>query len=434
MLKKINPLIIQSVLFLLTIFTTTLTGAYWIGIVLPKDTFWDFFSRGFAYSIPFLGILTVHEMGHYLVARYYKVAVSLPYYIPIFIPGLMPQIGTMGAVIKMNSRSASKKEIFDIGVAGPLAGFFVAIIILFYGFTHLPEREHIFKIHSDYKEVEKRTGKTYESIVYSYNYAKERDSLSDTQDSIYFAENKNESWVVWMQKIGLAKNEWKREPFVPEEKYEELALGKNLVFLFFENYVVQDKKLIPNKYEMAHYPFIFAGFLALFFTALNLFPIGQLDGGHVVYGLFGYKKHKKIATVVFTLFIFISGLGVFKDNILNINFFSAGPWDMIYFAALYIGFLFMVFQKTFVNPKTNIMVAVIIFSLQFIIEYVFPTFEGVSYGLVFGLLIGRFLGTDHPPAIIEEELDLKRKLIGWFALVVFILCLTPKVFEIVEFK
>ena len=430
MLKKINPLLIQAVLFVLTIFTTTLVGAEWIAIRLPNDSDWDFFSRGFAYSIPFLGILTVHEMGHYLVARYYKVAVSLPYYIPIFIPGLMPQIGTMGAVIKMNSRSASKKEIFDIGVAGPLAGFFVAILILFYGFTHLPEREHIFKVHSDYKEVELKSSKPYESIVYTYKYARERDSLSSVARIKYYNEHKNDNLIKLLSFFGFAP----KPPFIPAENYNELALGKNLIFLFFENYVVQDKSLIPNKYEMAHYPFIFAGFLALFFTALNLFPIGQLDGGHVVYGLFGYEKHKKIATIVFVLFIFVAGLGIFKDNILNINFFSADGFDMIYFAAFYLGFLYFVFQKTFVNPKTIIMVSVIIFSIQFMIEYLFPTFEGVSYGLVFGLLIGRFLGTDHPPAVIEEELDLKRKLIGWFALVVFILCLTPKVFEIVEFK
>ena len=430
MLKKINPLIIQAVLFVLTIFTTTLVGAEWVGIRLPNDSEWDFFSRGFAYSIPFLGILTIHEMGHYLVARYYKVAVTLPYYIPIFIPGLMPQIGTMGAVIKMNSRSASKKEIFDIGVAGPLAGFFAAIIILFYGFTNLPEREHIFKVHSDYKKVEKNYNIPYESIVYSYKYAREVDSIQHINLLNYYKEHKNDNLIKLMTFLGLAP----KTLFTPQEKYEELALGKNLIILFFENYVVQDKSLIPNKYEMAHYPFIFAGFLALFFTALNLFPIGQLDGGHVVYGLFGYEKHKKIATVVFVLFIFIAGLGIFKDNILNINFFTANAFDMFYFAAFYLGFLYFVFQKTFVTPKTTLMVAVIVFSLQFIIEYTFPTFEGVSYGLVFGLLIGRFLGTDHPPAVIEEELDLKRKLIGWFALLVFILCLTPKVFEIVEFK
>src|SRR6187402_3040026 len=227
MLKKINPLIIQSVLFLLTIFTTTLTGAFWVGILHPEDSFWDFFSRGFAYSIPFLGILTIHELGHYLTARYYKVNVTLPYYIPIFIPGLMPQIGTVGAFIKMNSRSASKKEIFDIGVAGPLAGFVAAIGLLFYGFTHLPQREHIFIVHKEYAEAEKKSGKPYENIVYTSQYMRERDSISYIeslpQDSIDFVNDSNTSLFSLSETKDSVKRVWKREPFKPAEKYEELA-------------------------------------------------------------------------------------------------------------------------------------------------------------------------------------------------------------------
>lgn len=67
--------------------------------------------------------------------------------------------------------------------------------------------------------------------------------------------------------------------YVYENVENSFALGKNLIFIFFEKVVVKDPSLVPNSYEMMHYPWLFAGYLALFFTALNLMPIGQLDGG-----------------------------------------------------------------------------------------------------------------------------------------------------------
>jgi membrane-associated protease RseP (regulator of RpoE activity) len=209
---------------------------------------------------------------------------------------------------------------------------------------------------------------------------------------------------------------------------EIFGLGNNLLFMLFEKFVVQDKSRIPHSYEMYHYPFLFAGYLALFFTALNLIPIGQLDGGHVIYGLFGYKKHKIISQIVFSLFILVLGIGIFKDNILGINFFTASYTNMLYFAALYLGFLYFVLQKTFSDAKTVLMVAVIIFALQFGMEYFFPNIEGGTGLMLFAILIGRFLGVEHPPALIEEPLDMKRKLIGWFSLVVLVLCFTPQIF------
>jgi membrane-associated protease RseP (regulator of RpoE activity) len=440
MLKRINPLIIQSVLFLLTIFTTTLVGAHWIGIALPEDNFWDFFSRGFEYSLPFIGILTIHELGHYFTAKYYKVDVTLPYYLPIYIPGLpVIQIGTLGAFIKMNSRSASKKEIFDIGVAGPLAGFLAALAILFYGFTHLPEREYIYKMHSDYKRVDSINA-PYEKTVYSKEYQKKiyadlhnkkqiEDSLTHIKDSLYFVKNGKSGWIKFLEEYGLIDFTWKRKDFDTTISYAELSVGKNLIFLFFETYVVQNPKLIPNKYEMYHYPIIFAGYLALFFTALNLFPIGQLDGGHVIYGLFGYRRHRIISKTIFTTYIFVAGIGILKDNILGINIFNASVFDMLELTVLYIYLLYFILHKTFVDTKTTLMVAVVIFSLQFLIEFTFPTFTGFDGWMVFGILLGRLLGTDHPRSLIEEPLDTKRKIIGWLSLLVFILCFTPQLFS-----
>jgi membrane-associated protease RseP (regulator of RpoE activity) len=414
MLKKINPLVIQSVLFVLTLYTTTQVGAEWIGH-RPNEPYWDFFSRGFAYSLSFLGILTIHELGHYFTAKYYKVDVTLPYYIPMYIPLSAIQIGTLGAFIRMNGRSNSKKEVFDIGVAGPLAGFFVAIGLLYYGFTHLPDLSYIHEIHPEYKQF----GSKYADVVYTKKFYIERvyQEISKIEDSIkrkealeYFKAHENEG-------------------------AEQLAVGKNIVFAFFEEYIVEDKSLIPSEYEMYHYPFILAGYLALFFTALNLLPMSQLDGGHVIYGLFGYKKHKIISQSFFLIFIYLGSLGIFRSNILDINFFQTDPLHMLIFTALYLHLLYFILKKTFISFRDTMMVAVVIFALQFFTEYSFPNFKGLGgYIFVFCILIGRVLGTTHPVAVIEEPLDWKRKIVGWFTLFVFVICFIPHVFTMNTLK
>ena len=79
----------------------------------------SFLTDGFLYAVPFLGFLTVHEFGHYLAARWRRTRVSLPYYLPIPIPGTL---GTFGAVIRIKEPLRRTQQLFDIGAAGPLAG------------------------------------------------------------------------------------------------------------------------------------------------------------------------------------------------------------------------------------------------------------------------------------------------------------------------
>src|SRR4051812_35166480 len=124
---KLKKYSIHIGLFILTLFTTTLAGQEWMG--LADISWWNGFFKGMEYSVPFLGILTVHEFGHYLTARKYGAKVSLPYFIPLFIPGF-GTIGTLGAFIRILSHHKSRKEVFDIGIAGPLSGFIVAMILL----------------------------------------------------------------------------------------------------------------------------------------------------------------------------------------------------------------------------------------------------------------------------------------------------------------
>ncbi|HEY8402286.1 MAG TPA: site-2 protease family protein, partial [Cytophagaceae bacterium] len=387
---------------------------------------WDYFLSGLHYSIPFLVILTVHELGHYITARIYKVIVTLPYFIPLYIPFMM-NIGTAGAFIQMKSRMESKKMVFDIGIAGPLAGFVVALGVLIYGFTNLPPKEYIFQVHPEYAEL----GVDYEKKAFTYEFQKEQEYqrflIAQKNDSITYQENKGSWFFEKMIDWGFIPDDWKKE-FKPSEKYEVLATGKNLLFLFLEKVLVDDPSLIPNRFEMYHYPYLFAGYLALFFTALNLLPIGQLDGGHVVYGLFGQKNHRIISPAIFILFVYFAGIGIVG------GLFKSSFEEILSYSFLYIGFLYLIFSKTFKSRKNVLMVAVLVFSLQFFTEMLFPDLLVFNGYLMFALLIGRLLGVYHPPVVLEEPLSTGRKILGWISLIIFALCFTPQIiyFETIQ--
>jgi membrane-associated protease RseP (regulator of RpoE activity) len=331
---------------------------------------WDDFVSGMEFSIPFLLILTVHEFGHYFTAQYHKVKSSLPYYIPF--PPFPLSIGTMGAIIRMRSKIQSTTHNFDIGIAGPLAGFVVALAVLFYGFAALPPAEYIFQIHPEYEQ-------------YGLNYAEH----------------------VYQSSEGVI----------------DVVIGKNLLFLFFEKFVA-DPARMPNPHEIMHYPYLFAGFLALVFTSLNLLPIGQLDGGHVLYGLVGYKKHKIVASVFFVGFMFYAGLGIEYLQ-------PSQPLSMLQWSIPGYGlFLYFCFRGLGQSTRDTIMYALLMVAIQFGLAVLYPNLHGYSGWLLFGFLIGRFLGIQHPPTEIEEPLDEKRKILGWIAVLIFILCFTPNPIEI----
>jgi membrane-associated protease RseP (regulator of RpoE activity) len=373
--EKIKTYLIQFVLFILTLFTTTLIGLSNQNI---QSDSWEALSQGLYYSLTFLGILTVHEFGHYIVARLYKVRVTLPYYIPFL--GL---IGTMGAFIRIKSKLRTKKEIFDIGIAGPLAGFVAAVIVLYYGFTHLPPQEHIYTIHPEYEQ-------------YGLNYA----------DYVY--------------------KEAGKDPNALLIKFED-----NLLFSFFRNYVAEDPALVPNGYELMHYPFLFAGYLALFFTALNLLPIGQLDGGHILYGLIGTRLQRKVSPVIFIAFVFFGGLGIFSNDMLFPGYVPLNSFEtFIEFSPLYLLFLYLIFSRVTEQRVTNLLIATVVFSIQFFLGIFMPHLQGFAGWLIFGMLLGKFLGIYHPPAEVEEPLNWPRKVLGWISLIIFILCFTPNPYSV----
>lgn len=361
--------LIHTTLFILTLIATTLAGGEWLfgksilgegeGLLTQ-----EYFLKSLHFSIPFIGILFVHEMGHLLTAIHYKVKSSLPYFIPAWLGFLgSPSIGTFGAVIQMKSFINSRKKFFDIGVAGPLAGFIVAIFVLVYGFTNLPNADYIYEIYPEYLDP---------------NF----------------------------------------EGHSEADGYLTLEMGYNLLFFIFEKTLADPEKM-PNMSEIIHFPYLFAGYLALFFTALNLLPIGQLDGGHVVFGLFP-KHHKWISLVAYTAFVFYAGLGV-------LNPFETID-TLMWTIPLYIGFLYICFRRADLSEQNKWMVVLLIASVQYLLVFLIPTIQGYSGWLFFAFLLGRVMGLAHPEVNGTKELSRNRKIIGWIAIVIFILCFTPQPF------
>ncbi|EAY25694.1 site-2 protease family protein [Microscilla marina] len=366
MRNKIKVYSIHLILFIITLITTTLAGAEWTygRLVFDDKEAIDWltqekFLQGFAFSLPFLGFLTVHEFGHYLTARWHKVKVSLPFYIPMWL-GFSFSIGTMGAFIKIKEDLQSRKLFFDIGIAGPLAGFIVALGVLIYGFTHLPPPEYLQAI--------------------------------------------------------LAQ-----QPQMPQgQNTEYLVVGSNLLFTLLE-VTLADPNLVPSHYNMIHYPLLMAGFFGLFFTALNLLPIGQLDGGHVLYALIGYKNHQRAALVFFLGFVFYAGLGFFSPH---------QPLSWLAWSPAYLLFLYIVFSKATHGFRNILLLAMSVFTAQFLFAFFFPEVKGYLGWLVFSFLLGRVLGIYHPPALEDRPLNLPRRVLGWFTLLIFVLCFSPQPLQV----
>jgi len=233
-----KPYAVNIILFLLTLgFTLVIGVQYHIsyhGVTLPAGMgFFGFLWRhpaawlwGFSYSFSLLAILLVHELGHFFACRAHRIEATLPFFIPA--PTL---IGTFGAFIKIKSPFSSKKALFDVGLAGPLAGFLMALPFIALGIAQS-------------RIVDKQTLQT------------------------------------------------------------GLTLGEPLVFKLISRLVLGSA---AGQHALLVHPMAFAGWFGLLATAFNLFPIGQLDGGHILYALFGKKAfYAGVASIVV-----IAMLGIF---------------------------------------------------------------------------------------------------------------------------
>jgi membrane-associated protease RseP (regulator of RpoE activity) len=217
---------LNLLLFFLTVLSTLLVGAQ---LVLsfrlngPTDELPEFLGTlllhpqalllGLPFAFALLGILMAHELGHYLACRYYGIDATLPFFIPF--PNL---IGTMGAFIRIRSPFPDRRQLFDVGIAGPLAGFLLAVPVLFISMPY----SRLVQVHAE--------------------------EMS-------------------------------------------LSLGEPLLFKFVAwIYGIQ----APQGMDVYLHPVAFAAWFGLLATALNLLPLGQLDGGHIIYALFG-RRHRAIS-------------------------------------------------------------------------------------------------------------------------------------------
>jgi len=225
-LPKFQDKVWKHVLLLvLTIATTTLAG---VGHYLSFQS--DFVGRtltmspatvlrGLWYSGTILAILGCHELGHYFACRYYDVDASLPFFIPV--PFLLT--GTMGAFIRIREPIRTKPMLFDIGIAGPIAGFAVAVPALL---------------------------------------------------------------------VGLSMS---RVVPLPPDDTGYFTLGEPLLFRLISMLLWGAQ---PDGYTLNLHPMAFAAWFGLLATALNLFPIGQLDGGHISYAVLGRRStYVTLATI-----------------------------------------------------------------------------------------------------------------------------------------
>src|SRR3989304_1442236 len=130
-----------------TALTTAIAGVQWAG----KDPFeLRNLPTGLEYGVAILFVLASHEFGHFFAARYHKVKTTFPYFIPFPPIPFLLNFGTLGALIRTRSPVLTRKAMFDIGVAGPLAGFLACVAVLVYGFSTLQGPEYITAIHPDY--------------------------------------------------------------------------------------------------------------------------------------------------------------------------------------------------------------------------------------------------------------------------------------------
>ncbi len=230
------------VLFLATVASTLFAGAMWYGIdpIAEPTEMW----RAWPFSLAILFVLGVHEMGHYVLSRHHRVDASLPYFLPV--PTL---IGTMGAVIKMKGHMPNRKALFDIGVAGPLAGLVATVAVTVVG-LYLPP-------------------------VPVPEGAADPDA---TQIQLGFPP--------MLELIAAAVN----QPLYTDDPTQNVN------------------------------PVVIGGWVGMFVTFLNLIPVGQLDGGHILRAMAGRLQETIAALVPGALFVLAAGLYYVGDYSWNAVF------------------------------------------------------------------------------------------------------------------
>lgn len=238
-------------LLLATIASTLYVGASaWYYIPVAENPLRVF--EAWPFMVAMLGVLGIHELGHYAAARYHGVDVTLPYFIPF-----PSYLGTMGAVINIRGRIPDRTALFDIGVAGPLAGLVATTIVTVIGLSIDPIT------------VPERVANSGTGIIITFNYPLLFQAL--------------------------------------EALVNTLGLGTEV-----------------GPGESVH-PIVFAGWAGMFFTFLNLLPVGQLDGGHIVRSIVGRRQETIAAAVPGALFA-LAGYLYFTRDPPPVGFGVWGLW------------------------------------------------------------------------------------------------------------
>lgn len=254
---------LNLIMFLLTLLSVLFTGGlYGYESDLSDNTMqiiWTLIKSGWPFAISLLAILSAHEFGHYFAGKKNGVDVTLPF----FIPFPFSSFGTMGAFISMRSLPRNRRVLFDIAISGPLSGLIVSIIVLLIG-LNLSE-VHALPIAVDNAAGLQMEGSSLLYLLLKYlSFGKLLPQLT-AQDNLSLTAN-------WFQYFFTAT------PFP---------------------WGAQDVML---------HPVAWAGWAGLFVTAINLLPVGQLDGGHIFQTVFG----KRLAQIIFPIIIGgLALLGVF---------------------------------------------------------------------------------------------------------------------------
>ena len=235
---------LNLLMFLLTLISVLFTGGlYGYEGELPSNTvqmIWTLIKSGWPFAISLLAILGAHEFGHYFAGKKNGVNVSLPF----FIPFPLSSFGTMGAFINMRSLPRNKRVLFDIAIAGPLSGLIVAIIVLIIG-LNLSELNFL-------------------------------PLSADT--GIGLQMEGNSLLYLLLKYLTFGK-------LLPQP----LDLSGTSLAVYWAQYFFTGMPFPWGAQDVMLHPVAWAGWAGLFVTAINLLPIGQLDGGHIFQTVFGEK-------------------------------------------------------------------------------------------------------------------------------------------------
>jgi membrane-associated protease RseP (regulator of RpoE activity) len=270
------------VMFLATVLTTLYAGTIWY--YQPVEGPLDLLA-GWPFAAAVLGVLAIHELGHYALSRYHNVDASLPYFIPV--PSF---IGTFGALISIRGRIPDRKALFDIGVAGPLAGLVAAVVVAVIG------------LHLDPVQVPPHVLENDASVEIELGYPPLLELLA-----------------------------W--------------ATGQQLTY---------------ESPEIVASPVIFGAWVGLFVTFLNLLPVGQLDGGHMVRSMLGERAETVGSLIPATLLGLAAYLFAFADVSQNAPVLW-GFWGLVTIALAYVGPATPIFDESL--DKGRVAVGVVTFVL-----------------------------------------------------------------------